>query len=233
MLLSLLPRASWLSSECLLCRDAVAGAKPLCRACEKQLPFNECCCHSCALPLMIPASHCAQCLQHPLHVKQAFSVFRYDEQIGHLLNRFKHRQDLACGQLLAKLALKPIKQAIKREQLQRPDFLLTVPLHRRRQQQRGFNQAHEVAKLWGSALTIPLLGGLTRRKATAALQQLDCAGRARAVRDAFHLTRMPPSAHIALVDDVLTTGATSNEIASLLYGFGARQVDLWTLARVP
>lgn len=232
MLLSLFPLASWLSCQCVLCQDTVAGSRPLCRACAKSLSLNQSCCYCCAMPLMIPSTHCASCLQHKPHFKQAFSAFQYDASIGHLLNRFKHEQDLASGHLLAKLALKPLKHQLQ-HQLPRPDYLLPVPLNRRRQQQRGFNQAQEIAKVWGAELKVPLINCVTRRKATKPLQQLDRRARAAAVRDAFLLTKMPPPANIALVDDVLTTGATANEIASLLYAFGVKRVDVWTVARVP
>ena len=232
MLLSLFPRSGWLSCECVLCQAGVAGSRPLCRACEKSLSLNSSCCACCAMPLMIPASHCAQCLQYRPHFTQAFSAFRYDASLGHLLNRFKHEQDLACGNVLATLALKPLTRQLK-QQLARPDYVLPVPLNRRRQQQRGFNQAHEIAKVWSRELKLPLLNCVTRRKATQPLQQLDRRARGRAVRDAFVLTGMPPAAHIALIDDVLTTGATANEIASLLYAFGVKRVDVWTVARVP
>ena len=185
------------------------------------------------MPLMLPASHCAQCLQYKPHFQQAFSAFQYDASLGQLLNRFKHEQDLASGKLVASLAAKAIKQQLRQQTIQRPDYLLAVPLNRRRQQSRGFNQAHEIAKHWSGALKLPLLHCVTRRKATKPLQQLDRRARAIAVRDAFVLNKLPPPAHIALVDDVLTTGATANEIASLLYAFGVKRVDVWTVARVP
>lgn len=222
-----------LLSQCLLCHDAVAGQQPLCCACEQALPYNRPCCARCANPMPVAVPHCAECLQHPPHFAQANASFHYDEQIRYLLNRYKHQRDLACGHWLAHLSSQQLQQAIADNQLQRPDWLLPVPLNRKRLRQRGFNQATEIARVYSKALGIPLLGGLARHQPTPPLQHLSRAGRASAVRHAFQLRNPPPTAHIALVDDVLTTGATANEISRLLYACGVTRVDVWTLARVP
>src|SRR3546814_7526919 len=117
----------------------------------------------------------------------------------------------------------------------RPQALLAVPLHRARLRTRGYDQALELARPLARALVIPLLpGALVRSRATSPQSELDAARRRRNLRGAFSVapdTRLP--AHVALVDDVMTTGATLHAAAIALRRAGVMRVDAWVCARVP
>jgi len=114
-------------------------------------------------------------------------------------------------------------------------LIVPVPLHRSRLRQRGYNQALELARPLAARLGVPLAHDvLVRSRDTSAQTELDRAARRRNVRGAFHLREaivLPD--HVALFDDVMTTGATLAECARLLKRAGVRRVDAWALARAP
>jgi len=117
----------------------------------------------------------------------------------------------------------------------RPDAIVPVPLHPSRLRRRGYDQALELAKPIARELGIPLLANaLQRVRATAPQSELDAGARQRNLRRAFAVkdgAELP--AHVALIDDVMTTGATLNAAAKVLRRAGVARVDAWVCARVP
>ena len=111
------------------------------------------------------------------------------------------------------------------------DAILPVPLHWRRKAYRGFNQATEVAKPLASLLSLPLLHGVHRCKATPRQSGLDAKDRTRNLQHAFKATRTLNYSHVLIVDDVLTTGATARAVAKVLLENGVSEVSLLTVAR--
>ncbi|MGN2254087.1 ComF family protein [Frateuria sp. GZRe12] len=215
--------------RCLLCGDAGSNGLDLCRACAAELPRNTCCCAHCALPLPSAVAMCGACQRKPPPWDAAWAPFRYGWPLDRLEARYKFGRDLAAGRTLATLwqrAATPVA---------RPALILPVPLHRARLRQRGYNQALELARPLGRALGIPVRhDGLLRSRATVAQTELDAAARRRNVRGAFALRDGAPlPAHVALLDDVMTTGATLAECARVLKRSGVARVDVWALARAP
>jgi ComF family protein len=116
----------------------------------------------------------------------------------------------------------------------RPTLVLPVPLHWRRQWRRGFNQAHFLAAQLSRQLNIPLQSDcLARSHATQPQQGMQRRQRLRNLSHAFNVMASPRGRHIALVDDVVTTGATANLLSRMLLEHGAERVDVWCLARTP
>jgi ComF family protein len=114
------------------------------------------------------------------------------------------------------------------------DALVPVPLHSRRLRERGFNQAAEVARSLGRALERPvLLAGIRRRGAQAAQTGHGALERLENVASAFAVERNLAGARLAIVDDVVTTGATVNALAAALRRAGAARCDVWAVARTP
>ena len=115
------------------------------------------------------------------------------------------------------------------------DMLVPVPLHRLREQERGFNQAAFLARRVGRRVGVPVADRALRRVRQTPPQSGDADDRRRNVRGAFAVPRPAQVAarHVLLIDDVLTTGATANECARTLRRAGARRVGIFTLARVP
>jgi ComF family protein len=228
---------NWLKNKqhCLLCDEAADGTLAICTSCEAELPWLGGHCQVCALPLPSHGLVCGACLKKPPSFSKVEVPWRYAFPIDSLITRFKHQARWPLGRLLGELLSQHLSHAFD-EGLPRPDLLLPVPLASRRQRQRGFNQAGLLCEWLSPLLQMPLQKDwLLRVIDTPAQQQLDAATRKRNLRKAFALA--PGSAihgrHIALVDDVLTTGATAESLARLLNKAGAARVDVYCLARTP
>lgn len=219
--------ADWLlPRRCLLC-DAAAGADHLCPSCADELPVIAEACPRCAMPVVTPGL-CADCMRKPPPFDAALAPLDYGGAVRYLTVRFKFHGQLSHGAPLAHALLRAVRA---RADTALPHALLPVPLHPSRLRERGYNQALELARPLSAALGIPLLpNALVRLRATARQMELPPDKRARNVRDAFALRAEPP-AHVALVDDVLTTGATVSELARLLKRHGCERVDVWCACR--
>lgn len=228
---------NWLKNKqtCLLCDEAADAALAICTSCEAELPWLGGHCQVCALPLPSQGLVCGDCLKKPPSFSKVEVPWRYAFPIDSLITRFKHQAKWPLGRLLGELLSHHLLHAFD-EGLSKPDLLLPVPLANKRQRQRGFNQAGLLCEWLSPLLQVPLQAHWLQRVIdTPAQQQLDAATRKRNLRKAFALT--PGSAvsglHVALVDDVLTTGATAESLARLLKKAGAARVDVYCLARTP
>lgn len=217
-----------LAPRCLVCSEAGADGLDLCRWCRAELPWNDPACPRCALPL-VAGLDCPRCLSEAPPFARAHAAFRYEFPVDRLLPRFKFHADLAAGALLATLMQWSLDPS------QWPQALLPVPLHTSRLRSRGYDQALELAKALARETGLPLLASRVRRaRRTQAQTELGASARRRNVAGAFVLARGPPlPAHVALVDDVLTTGATAGECAHVLLDAGVERVDVWAVASAP
>ncbi len=213
--------------RCLACGEAGAHRRDLCAACLAALPWQGPACPRCALPSPGGGS-CASCLAAPPSLDRVHAVFDYAFPADRLLPRLKFHGDFAAGRVLAQCMVDALSTA------DLPDALLPVPLHGARLRRRGYDQALELARPLARALEVPLLAGMLRRtRATGAQSRLDAEARQRNLRGAFRVDAgdgLP--GHVALVDDVMTTGATLHAAARALRDAGVRRVDAWVCARV-
>lgn len=228
---------NWLKNKqtCLLCDEPADSANSLCVSCESELPWLGARCQVCALPLPHAGLTCGGCLQRAPRFDRVEAPWRYAFPVDSLITRFKHQAKWPLGRLLGELLSQHLLHAFG-EGLTRPDLLLPVPLAERRQRQRGFNQAALLAQWLSEQLHLPLQQHWLQRVIdTPAQQQLDAATRKRNLRRAFALApkSQVSGLHLALVDDVLTTGATAESLARLLKKAGATRVDIYCLARTP
>jgi len=220
---------------CLLCDEPAEAEMPICVACETDLPWLGDHCQTCALPLLAAGLTCGECLLEPPAFEQVVVPWQYGFPVDSLITRFKHNAKWPFGHLLADVLGQYLQHRFD-EGLPRPDALLPVPLANKRLRQRGFNQAAMLARWLSESLDLPCEEAVLRRvKDTDAQQSLDAKSRKRNLRNAFNL--MPDAQvknrHFALVDDVLTTGATAQALARLLMNAGAARVDVYCLARTP
>ncbi len=213
--------------RCLLCGARGDGDRDLCKGCAADLPRNRVCCARCALPLKSAAALCGECIKREPPFAATFAPFEYAHPLDLLLMRLKFARSLAAGRVLAQLAL----DALTENRVEMPHALVPVPLHRARLRERGYNQALELAQPLSDALDIPLREVLVRRRATAAQSDLDAAARRKNVRGAFDVVGDDLPMHVALIDDVMTTGTTIRECARVLRRAGVARVDVWVLAR--
>lgn len=221
-----------LPSRCLVCAEPGGDGLDLCMTCRQALPEERNACRRCALPLPplpLPADGlCGRCLRQPPPLQATRAAFVYAAPLDRLLLRYKFHHDLAAGRLLARLMARAMASC------EPPLALVPVPLHPQRLRQRGYDQALELARPLARTLRLPLQAGLLRRvRRTLPQSELDADARRANLRDAFQARgRGTPPAHVALVDDVMTTGATLEAAALALRRAGVARVDAWVCARV-
>ena len=213
--------------HCRLCGSPVAAAFRLCMACEQELPWLAAGCVQCAHPGAAGAL-CGRCQQRSPAFDCTTALFHYRPPVDHLLKSLKFSGELAIAPLLARLLAGRI--AARHEPL--PGLLVAVPLHRSRLHERGFNQATLLATRLGRQLAIPVAQRLcARRRATYPQSLLGTTARRLNMRRAFAIHGTPPATHVAIVDDVMTTGHTAGELARALKLAGAHRVEVWVIAR--
>ena len=227
--------------RCLACRGRGEGMD-LCRPCFQALPWLHHACRCCAIPLAGPTATvfqrdpdplCGRCLQRPPPLAETHAACLYAAPLDRLLPRFKFHRDLAAGRLLAQLMAARLGPLAV--QWSAPATLVPVPLHWRRLRQRGYDQALELARPLAAMLGLPLATDALERARHTDPQSTLAADRRRAnLRDAFRVgARTALPAHVVLVDDVMTTGATLHAAATALHRAGVERVDAWVCARVP
>ena len=190
---------------CRLCGEAGLPLIDLCGACQAEFPCT---------PTVLS-----------LDYGSIWAGFSYAEPVAGLIQRFKFQDDLGAGRLLARLAIDSFSDS-------EPQALIPVPLHASRLRSRGYNQALELAAYWGKCRGIPVGPSLLiRTRSTHAQSSLPASARTANVDGAFKANARIPE-HVALIDDVMTTGATTTEAIKALLAGGARRVDVWCLARV-
>ena len=219
-------------SRCVLC---LAGAGPscLCDACLRDLPANPEACERCALPLTAPNPQrlCHGCLARTPPQDFCLTPWRYEFPVDQMIRRYKYDGLRAPGKALA---LNWSHQVAGRLTAI-PQALVPAPIASDRLRERGFSQAAEIADWISRGTGVPLETGLLRRHPGYQSQAgLDRGERRRNLQDAFFVTaRSALPGHVAVVDDVITTGASGEAMAACLRQAGIGRVDLWALARTP
>jgi ComF family protein len=212
-------------SDCLFC--GAPGLDAVCPACIASLPVAEPACPACALP-MESSELCGGCLRRPPPFDAAIARFAYRFPVDRAIQRFKYAGDLAAGGWLARrLAERVVSSA-------RPDVVVSPPTTRARLATRGFDPALQVARVVAAKLRVPCEPGLVvRRRDTGHQPGLGRRSRRDNLRDAFACRSRHEGLHVAIVDDVMTTGATAEAMAHALREAGAGRVVVWAVARTP
>ncbi|MDH5181080.1 MAG: ComF family protein [Gammaproteobacteria bacterium] len=214
---------------CMLCGAAGEAGRDLCNACHAALPRLTRPCPVCAKPLAGSEKLvCGECLKHPPPFEQTISAFRYTSPLAKLITDLKFNQRLAAARLLGDL----LADELQANAPPMPECLIPVPLHPKRIRERGFNQSLEIARRVGKQLAIPVDADLCHRtRHTAPQTGLDAKARRQNIRHAFALRQPCRYKHIAIIDDVITTGHTVNETAALFRKQGVEQIRIWSVAR--
>lgn len=215
-----------LSSHCVICQRT-SSLNP-CQLCRAQLPRIANHCVVCARSIAKGQTHCGRCFNSSHAYHSILVPYTYLPPISTMIKRLKFNRQLhfadIIGQLLANYLISQHDHAW-------PEVIIPVPLHPHRQRYRGFNQANEIAKSIATALNLPIDNGLVQRVlATKPQSQIAAKYRTHNMNSAFRLTNNHSYQHIVIIDDVVTTGATINEVSRLFYRDHCR-VDIWAVAR--
>ncbi len=220
-------KQSLLPQQCLLCAGA-SGAHAFCAACCADLPWHDApACPVCALPA--PGGQvCGACLQQPPAFDATVTVLDYAFPVDALLQRYKYDGLITMAEPLAELLLtglggRPL-----------PDAVIPMPLHPQRLRERGYNQALEIARVVACRLDVTLATrACSRTRHTPPQAGLTLEQRRRNMRGVFACQADLRGRHIALLDDVMTSGASLDALARAVKAAGAAHVECWAVARTP
>lgn len=220
---------SLINQTCALCCLYPALVSGLCEDCHADLPWSLFCCPKCSQSKDSPLHSCPSCERNPNTFNHAIAPLQYRFPLTSIIPAIKNQRTLHhLGWLANLLALQ-----VQASEQPFPQTILAVPMHPFDQLKRGFNQASLLANQLGKILNIRVeQTALRKRKRTAHQHHLNATERRANLRGAFQVITPLPD-HVALVDDVMTTGSTLSEITDLLKRQGVKRVDVWVLARTP
>ena len=228
-------------SRCILCSQTVDSAVEnkaveLCQNCYSKQPFNNNCCVNCALPLVEESNIktlCGRCIQKSPDYDYAHSIFRYEDGIVELVHQLKFSEKITYASSIGEMLLSAYDSAdiLKTET---PDCLLPVPLHPARMRKRGFNQSIEIARVLSKKRGVPIdKDSVVRKRPTTSQTGLNAKQRKLNIKDAFECVGNMQHRHVLIIDDVVTTGSTVDELARLLKVNKVERVGVLSIARAP
>jgi ComF family protein len=192
---------------CILCNLPSDVAQDLCNTCRSKLPWRE-----------------------PSLDNNAIIPFNYEYPINHLITGLKFNHNLIYARILTDLMLQTLTKHYQDKPL--PKLIIPVPLHKKRLRERGFNQALELAKPIAKQLSIPIDFNSCQRTTNTEPQSLIPAKqRHKNIKNAFTVTKKISANHIAIIDDVTTTGSTLDELTITLQQAGMKEIDTWCCAK--
>ena len=215
---------------CILCESAGFNSQDICHACFDDIERNTDCCYRCAKPFEIPSSTpklCNKCLSNPPIFDETHAPFIHQGIPRYLITSLKFNKQYKNARLLGYLLADYLDKSIER-----PKLIIPIPLHKQRYKERGFNQSIEIAKNLSKILNIPIdTKSCIRQRDTAHQVGLSAQQRHQNIKNAFAVKKAIKVDHVAIIDDVITTGATANELAIVLKKSGVTRVDLWSCSR--
>ena len=232
-----------LPAQCILCSSKIptnnatihqtlVHRNSLCVFCVDSLPkiFNAC--SLCNTPLS-SGKLCGVCINSQRHWDRCFAAFEYKDSIKQLITEFKYHKKPALGQPLGSLLYEHI---INNHDKKMPDYLIPVPMHHNQLKHRGFNQSLALCKRLSSALNIPVINIIKKTTITQNQKGLSSAERKKSIKNSFQinnkaLKQLENIKAVAIIDDVMTTGSTTSEIARILKKSGISTIYIWVLAR--
>lgn len=233
-----LTQQAFLPHSCILCGMGCPSehqGMDLCSHCQYELPRLQHSCTICALPLPTHSHspQCGHCMISPPPFSKTVAGWYYQAPVDQLISSFKYSRKINHALVLATLFSPIVQQAYSHSPY--PDIIIPTPLHWLRRWRRGFNQSELLANWLAKSLSLPMARYLKRSRATPAQQSLSAQQRKLNLKNAFSLNSAAQARiagkTIAVVDDVMTTGATATTISQTLLKSGAKEVHIWCLAR--
>lgn len=203
----------------------------LCTTCSASLPIITPCCQCCGINLPQDLI-CGRCLAHPPPYQRIISSFWYKEPLQTLIRDYKFHQKLYLTPILGSLMVNHLSAHLQKNAY--PEILIPMPIHPKRLRTRGYHQVHELAKIISKAFAIPInLTTCQRIRHSAPQSEVPFHARKKNVHHVFSAEKIPYQ-HIAIIEDVVTTGATISALSrALLTKNPSLIIDVWCLARTP
>jgi ComF family protein len=219
-----------LPNNCVFCRGVSNTRFAICSICYRELPWLFNACYQCgsSLDTVQESIRCQKCIISPPCFDKFCALFNYKPPISNLITNLKFKYKLAYGEVLGKLLLAQYPNWYKNETL--PEAIVPVPLSKPRFKNRGFNQVQEILRPLQKNSNI-LDNICLRTKHTTPQTKISIRHRKRNLRKAFMLTQEVPHKHIAIMDDVVTTGSTINAISEAFREAGVQQIDVWCICK--
>jgi ComF family protein len=220
-------------SQCWLCQQPLYHPRHgICSYCRQHFAALPPCCPRCGLPNACPALPCGRCLNQPPRWRSITFVSNYVPPLNGLIKKLKFNGTGQLAPVLARLLLLRWLDAWRHGKVIKPERIISVPLHRWRHWRRGYNQTDLLARPLARWLSCHYNNmTLQRVRATPPQQQLSATARRKNMRGIFRCVGPVRGQHIALLDDVVTTGSTLNEIADLLWAEGIASLQVWCICR--
>lgn len=220
--------------KCFLCSNEVDESENcLCNACENSNIFCDKVCERCGTPVKSEAKYCLICLNHKREFDFARSPMKYEGNVISAVHAFKFDGKTFLAEKFAKVMIKSFNEL--KEKVGNFDYLIAVPLHKKRLKERGYNQALLIAKEISVLTNVPVLEDVViKTKATPSQRNFSRKERIENVKDSFKVVdkdKILKGKNILIVDDVLTTGATTEAISEKLKKAKANKICVLTFAR--
>lgn len=215
--------------HCILCGGKGFENRDLCAACYAELPLNTPRCFQCASDIVGKngTGLCIHCLENPPAFDETLAPFVHQSSIRYLILQLKFHRHYPSARLLGTLLADYLQKTAEL-----PDCIIPVPLHKNRYRERGFNQSIELSRILSKQLNVPLdINSCVRHRDTAHQIGLNALQRSENIKKAFLVSKTFKAKHVALVDDVMTTGSTVHEIAEALKMAGCHRVQIWVCAK--
>ena len=212
---------------CVLCTEQAEFC--VCQACEQSLVSGRHRCRSCAVALTSDLNFCGTCLSHSPLFSNAHTLYDYSGSCTQLIKRFKFDHQLCIGDFFAHRLYDKYMDIVASHG--EYDAIIPLPLSKQRLRERGYNQTHELLRIIAKKTNVLIdKTSVKRTKATKALSTLNLEERHSEIKNAFSAKEMTYN-EVLLVDDVMTTGASLNELAKTVIKAGVKSCDVLTVAR--
>jgi len=220
---------NWLfPHQCISCKTSKLPQKAtFCDSCYSKLPFRSHGCHQCGQPIAASQDYCGRCLNAPPYFDICFCPFSYQDEIKRLIQDFKYYEQPQLSSALAAMFTKELHD----NAIELPQLLIPVPCHISRLRARGYNQSQLLALALSKQLDIPIdLKVIVKNKKTEPQVNQTVKNRRNNLRNCFKMQKTISAKSVAIIDDVVTTGATANEIAKILKKNGVDYIQIWGLS---
>jgi len=214
-------------ATCFICNNPGHAQMDLCQPCLQELQTIPSSCSVCGVEISQSDSLCGKCLKTKPYFDKVITPYRYQGTARFLIQSLKFQKKHCCARIMGTL----MAQHISRQET-KTDALIAVPLHPTRLKERGFNQSEEMAQYLHKQLNIPVMHSTLKRTINTVSQaSLQAPERRKNLKNAFHYQQKEGVHSVAIIDDVVTTGSTANEIARTLKQAGVKHVEVWAFAR--